>query len=35
MREAVTTPDIQVEIRDVPTPVPKAGEVLVRVVVSG
>ncbi|KAK7439293.1 hypothetical protein CaCOL14_001662 [Colletotrichum acutatum] len=35
MIEAVITPDIQVEIRDVPTPVPKAGEVLVRVVVSG
>ncbi|KAK1511375.1 uncharacterized protein CCOS01_15137 [Colletotrichum costaricense] len=35
MKEAVITPDIQVEIRDVPTPVPKAGEVLVRVVVSG
>ncbi|EXF77141.1 NADPH2:quinone reductase [Colletotrichum fioriniae PJ7] len=35
MREAVITPDIQVEIRDVSIPVPRAGEVLVRVVVSG
>jgi NADPH:quinone reductase-like Zn-dependent oxidoreductase len=35
MKEALITPNIQVEIREVSVPAPKAGEVLVKVAVAG
>jgi len=35
MQEALVTPDIRVELREVPIPKPKAGEVLVKVAASG
>ncbi|KAM0438451.1 hypothetical protein ACHAPT_001200 [Fusarium lateritium] len=35
MKEALISPDAQVEIRDVPIPVPKAGELLIKVAVAG
>ncbi|KAH7156685.1 chaperonin 10-like protein [Dactylonectria macrodidyma] len=35
MKEARITPDVEVEIHEVPIPAPKAGEVLVKVAVSG
>lgn len=35
MKEAFISPDTQVEIREVPIPVPKAGELLIKVAVSG
>ncbi|KAM5352742.1 hypothetical protein ACJ41O_005464 [Fusarium nematophilum] len=35
MKEALITPDIQVQIHEVPIPTPKAGQVLVKVAVSG
>jgi hypothetical protein len=35
MKEAFISPDTQVEIQEVPIPVPKAGELLIKVAVSG
>ncbi|KAJ4156226.1 hypothetical protein NW754_007850 [Fusarium falciforme] len=35
MKEAFIIPDIQVEIREVPIPIPKAGDLLIKVAVSG
>ncbi|RSL63836.1 hypothetical protein CEP53_004276 [Fusarium sp. AF-6] len=35
MKEAWVSPETQVEIRDVPIPIPKPGEVLVKVAASG